>query len=559
MFARKSRWSALAALAIAAACSDAVPPSAPTVSAARPLLNVSDPSTETSFCSSTPFRVPVGPATSGPAERYPSSVEVSGIGSGEFTVTATVRLTHTFASDIDMLLVGPTGATVMLMSDAGSNSDFVNATLRFDDAAADFVAPPEFDADIPSGTYKPTYPNPTEADAMPAPAPAGPYGSSFAGFAGTNANGTWQLYVLDDFSGDAGGIGEWCVNIATASTNVPPSANAGGPYAGDEGSPITFDGSGSSDPDNTIVSYAWDFGDGTTGTGANPQHTYSDNGSNDAPYTVRLTVTTDDGSTSSATTTATVANVAPQVTGMTLPPVPVAIGTPITITASFSDVGSGDSHTATFNLGPSGAIATGTVVEANGSGIATATVTYAQAGVYTINVSVADDDNATGTRSSAQSLPAYVVVYDPTTGYVTGGGWFNSPAGAYPASPSLTGHATFGFVAKYLTGSSVPTGNTQFHFHVGDLRFSSTKYDYLVVASAKAKYKGEGTIDGAGGYGFMVTAVDGDSKEPPGPDGFRIRIWHIATGAVVYDNVAGASEDSYSAANLVGGSVTVHK
>jgi hypothetical protein len=142
---------------------------------------------------------------------------------------------------------------------------------------------------------------------------------------------------------------------------------------------------------------------------------------------------------------------------------------------------------------------------------------------------------------------------------VTGGGWINSPAGSYAANPSLTGQATFGFVAKYVIGSSTPTGNTQFHLQVGDFRFSSTRYDYLVVAAGKAKYKGEGTINGVGGYGFMLTAIDGDMKDPPGPDGFRMRIWNIASGAVVYDNVAGAVEDSYSAANLAGGSIVVHR
>lgn len=56
------------------------------------------------------------------------------------------------------------------------------------------------------------------------------------------------------------------------------------------------------------------------------------------------------------------------------------------------------------------------------------------------------------------------MVYDPAAGFVTGGGWINSPAGAYSANTDLTGKATFGFVSKYQNGATVPTGNTEFQF-----------------------------------------------------------------------------------------------
>ena len=564
LFATKSRWLALATLTIAAACSD-VEPTTPTTRSLRPLLNVSADPGVRSYCNPTVFRLPAPANTDGqgPAEAFPSTVEVTGAPTSGFKVTVTINaLTHTFAADLDMVLVSPSGTQVMLMSDAGSGFDFMSTKVTFDDAAVAAITEPASGAVFPSGSYRPTYVS-IGNDTLPG-GPSGPYEDALSSFGGADPNGMWQLYVWDDGLSDIGAVGDngagesgWCVNITTS--NAPPAANAGGPYAAAEGSAITFDGTASSDPDNEIVSYAWDFGDGNTGTGPTPTHTYADNLAADGAYTVTLTVTTNDGATSTATTTVTVSNVAPQVTGVTLYPTPVAVGTPIEISATFTDVGSVDTHTALWDLGPSGTVVSGTVVEGGGSGIATATVVYSAPGVYTITASVTDDDVATGTRSSALSLPAYIVVYDPTTGYVTGGGWINSPAGAYTANPAQTGQATFGFVAKYLTGSSVPTGNTQFHFRVGDLRFSSTRYDYLVVASAKAKYKGEGTINGVGGYGFMLTAGDGDAKEPPGPDSFRIRIWNVATGAIVYDNVQGASEDSYASATIAGGSVTVHK
>lgn len=79
-----------------------------------------------------------------------------------------------------------------------------------------------------------------------------------------------------------------------------PVAVPGGPYNGEVNIPVAFDGSGSTDPDGTIVSYDWDFGDGTTGTGATPTHTYVAQGN----FTVTLTVTDNSGMTGSASITA---------------------------------------------------------------------------------------------------------------------------------------------------------------------------------------------------------------------------------------------------------------
>ncbi|MDH3610982.1 MAG: PKD domain-containing protein, partial [Nitrosopumilus sp.] len=83
------------------------------------------------------------------------------------------------------------------------------------------------------------------------------------------------------------------VDNTNTNPNIPPTADAGGPYTGIEGVAIIFDGSGSTDSDGTIVSYDWNFGDGNTGTGVSPSHTYAASGT----YSVSLTVTDDDGAT----------------------------------------------------------------------------------------------------------------------------------------------------------------------------------------------------------------------------------------------------------------------
>ena len=90
-----------------------------------------------------------------------------------------------------------------------------------------------------------------------------------------------------------------------------------------------------------------------------------------------------------------------------------------------------------------------------------------------MTVAVTDKDGDTGSATAAQ----FVVIYDPAGGFVTGGGWIDSPAGAYTADPSMTGKANFGFVSKYKKGASIPTGQTQFQFKAGDLNFQSSSYD----------------------------------------------------------------------------------
>src|SRR5262249_48643947 len=172
-------------------------------------------------------------------------------------------------------------------------------------------------------------------------------------------------------------------------------------------------------------------------------------------------------------------------------------------TATFSDPGVLDTHTAVWDWGDHTTSA-GAVSGANGSGTVSGSHIYTAAGVYTVTLTVTDKDGA-----AAQSVFRYVVVYDPSAGFATGGGWITSPAGAFAADPSLTGKANFGFVSKYQNGNGVPTGDTQFQFDLAGFAFKSTSYDWLVVSGAKARYKGTGTVNGSGSYGFQLTAIDG--------------------------------------------------
>ncbi|MFC5463687.1 proprotein convertase P-domain-containing protein [Lederbergia graminis] len=148
----------------------------------------------------------------GPATPYPSNITVSDLDGAVRHVTVTLYgLTHTWPDDLDILLVGPQGQSVVLMSDAGGSTNINNVTLEFDDNAADFL--PD-SSGIVSGTYKPT--NYEGVEVFPAPAPGPPYGSTLSVFNGTDPNGTWSLYVFDDSAFDNGSIAEgWDLTITT--------------------------------------------------------------------------------------------------------------------------------------------------------------------------------------------------------------------------------------------------------------------------------------------------------------------------------------------------------
>jgi hypothetical protein len=170
--------------------------------------------------------------TSGTASPYPSQIEVSGLGTPASDVNATITgYSHTFPDDVRMLLVGPHGQTADLMDEVGggggvSGGGVSDLTITFDDAAADPV--PNV---VVSGTFKPTQAaggcglGPT--DDFPTPAPANPYGIDLAGFNGTDPNGTWSLYVVDDANADSGSIsGGWSLDIAAPAVAPSPTPNA---------------------------------------------------------------------------------------------------------------------------------------------------------------------------------------------------------------------------------------------------------------------------------------------------------------------------------------------
>jgi hypothetical protein len=271
-------------------------------------------------------------------------------------------------------------------------------------------------------------------------------------------------------------------------------------------------------------------------------------------YTLTVTGANGCASTNNPTVTVTVlGNTPPIVTSTSGPSGPIALGGSASVTADFTDANTTETHTCSIAWGDSTSSA-GAVSESNGSGTCTGSHQYTATGVYEVTFTITNSCNVSGT-----GVFDFVVIYDANGGFVTGGGWINSPAGAYAADPSLTGRATFGFVSKYVHGSTVPTGNTEFDFHAASFNFKSTSYDWLVISGAKARYHGTGQVNGTGSFGFELTAWDGEVSGGGGVDRFRIKVWNQNQGnAVVYDNQMNAPDGSVPTTALGGGSIVIH-
>lgn len=520
-----------------------------------------------------------GAGTGAPASLYPSSIIAGGLTGSLTNVRVTLKnFSHTFPSDVDVLLVGPGGQKFIVLSDVIGGTDAVNVTWTLDDAGATLV--PTTGTPV-SGTFRPT--NIGTGDVFPAPAPPAPYenpatagAATFASvFNGTDPNGTWSLYVVDDAGIDSGTIaGGWeltltteipvcesipAVDIQNASTDKSSlwpanhsmqditvnydvgCSSCSLSVTSDE--PVNGTGDGDTAPDWEIVdAHHVKLRAERSGSGSGRIYTITitcSNGVNTDTETLEVHV--DHNITGPKSGTA------------------VKINTPLNFTGTFWDV-AGRTHTASWLFDSLSTV--GTVVEPSGprSGAVSGAYTFGSPGVYRVKMKVTSNLGVTTWVDTQDDAEALVVVYDPTAGYTIGGGWVDSPAGAYRANPSLTGKVSFGFTSKYFKNATNPKGETQFSFKLGDLDFNAVNFEYLVISGARAQFKGLGKVNGSGAYNFLLTVIDGNLPGGGGVDRFRMKIWNKATGAIVYDNQLGASDaDDPTTPVGSGSTITIQK
>ena len=309
----------------------------------------------------------------GPAIPYPSSITVSGLGGTVTDVNvALVGITHPKPDDIDILLVGPFGQTVVLMADTGGTADLVSVSFSLSDES---VALPDNAQIVGGHSYRPTIGAGGGFNGGPG-APPGPYGSALAIFNGTNPNGIWKLYVFDDAAVDAGAIGGgWRLGVRT---NAPTIASFT-PTSGIPGTLVSINGA------NFVGATAVTFG-GVAASGfvvasASVITAAVPVGAVTGP----ITVTTPVGTATSATDF-TVSAVAPSITSFT--PVGGPVGTSVVITGTnltdatsvaFGGIATGaytvNSATQITAMVPTGAI-TGPITVTTAAGTATSAASF---------------------------------------------------------------------------------------------------------------------------------------------------------------------------------------
>ncbi|MBE7532372.1 MAG: PKD domain-containing protein [Chloroflexi bacterium] len=356
--------------------------------------------TDAQYCNTSTISIP----SSGVATPYPSNIVVSG--AGNTVMDADVQLTglsHTWPDDIDILLVGPQGQNLIVLSDAGGSSDAVNANIIFDDSAAGTV--PD-SGPLAAGSYRPT--NYEGIDTFPSPAPVASAATTLSTFNGTDPNGTWSLYVVDDTGGDSGSIGSgWCLQIASNPDNSPPSTTAPSITT-----PINENGTAAVsgtivDPDagdNFTLTVLWDDGSlpevfnyAAAPAAFSHSHQYLDNGS----YTVGLLLQDSAGNPYFESLSLTVDNVDPSVNAGA--DRTVTISETVSFNGSFTDPGSLDTHTIEWNFGDGH----------TASGSLTPSYTYTAAGVYTVILTVTDNDGGIGRDELVVTVVDEYLIYLP--------------------------------------------------------------------------------------------------------------------------------------------------
>lgn len=512
----------------------------------RPVL----PTAATAATFSNPAAIPINDALDlsgtqpGTSIPYPVPITVAGLGGAVTKVTATVDgFSHTYQEDISFALVGPQGQSVGLLSGTGGSQDSVDVTLTFDDAASGQI--PAAGVPFVSGTYQPTY---RANNTFPAPAAPTPFAASLgAAFNGSDPNGTWNLYIIDSYSRDIGGIARgWSLTITTAAATTLTAAAASGTYGGTTNLAATL-ATGGTPVAGRPVTFTLN-GAVACGTGSSPACPVTDaNGVASLPGVslAGITAGTYPGGVGAAfagdadyTPSGGVGDLTVSRTGqvITFEPNPLPDRTlgdpPFTVSATASS-----GLTVTFAAAPAGVCTT--------SGTNGATITLIGAGTCTVTASQPGDAGYLAAPDVARSF----AVVQPKVGVtvtVSGPGAVSPGTGTYPPGPLtltaapdggalFTGWRVDGVVVGWgptltLNVTGARTINARFAARpaFADVAPSAVAWDAIIQLAARGIIKGYGdgnfgptdTVLRAQEAALIVRALGWDGTAPGGPAPF---------------------------------------
>lgn len=413
-------------------------------------------------CTSSPFNVPVASIT------VIQGIPFVTIGLDiDLSVNVTLNVTINGAGVATLRsiqVVGGSGADTAPLNFGGSSPSTVNDSVHFpctqpagNDVNYSFTNT-GYSPDVDLSTTTAVHFEATMTDVPPVFESVGLFGGDLGSVTNPTTGLSLALAAPDQ-----------TINLgALAKNNVPPVADAGngGVYSGNEGTPISFDGSGSSSVCG-FPTLQWNFSDGGVAYGPNPQHTFEGPGT----YSGLLTATDATGLTNTTTFTVNVADVAPTVNAG--PNVGAAWGMPVSFNGSAVDAGSNLQSTLSYSwdFGDGSPSASGgpSVVHSYsspGDYLATLTVcdsydlcsaSQTHVTIRKRNVTASYTGNFSGTYNTASSLNASLTdeFGNPVQGRTVSFTYGGSPAGSASTSSSGNAHTAF---TPLLSAGSYPVG-----------------------------------------------------------------------------------------------------
>ena len=374
----------------------------------------------------------------------------------------------------------------------------------------------------------------------------GPLTVQFDATGSNDANGPIASYAWDFGDGASGsgpspqhtyGVGTYTATVTVTdtdgatdsasttitATNLNPIASfTTSPSSGTAPLAVALNAGGSTDPDGTIASYAWDFGDGTSGSGATTSHVFPV-----GTFTVTLTVTDNNGATASTTRTVTVANALPLPSFTTTPS---SGNAPLTV--SFDASGSTD---------PNGTIASYGWSFGDG-GTATGVTATHVFGVGTFTVTLTVTDNNGGTASTTRTVvsnnvaPVASFTATPSSGAAPLNVSFDA-SGSTDSSGSITSYSwnfeELGSGSGQTINKTFPAGTFVVTLTITDSYGASSSTTRSVTASGTPaaptglRKTGQGCCDTYGDFAWNIV---------PGADGYEISMDGFFLGGCVTDH-----------------------